>query len=126
MIYIQIERKLIFGDTWKSIVNQLKNISFDEITNKKEYMFNVSKRVDTLFNKYIEHYNYQGFVKALDKLMILKIFKCSDCDFFCLHPRNDIYYCSKKNIFQHTFNPNLVDCNFMTNKQIQKIRRNQK
>ena len=119
MIYVKVDRKLIVAESYKEMVLKLKNISFDGARYKKEYMFNVAKRVRMLYDLYIEIYKYQGFVKALSKLGIISLIKCSDCDHFCMKIKTDDYYFSKG--IKEDFDPDNVECPFLINKLIQKL-----
>jgi ribosomal protein L32 len=118
MIYAIIDRKLLKAANFKEMVRLLNDISFDEVCNKKDYMFNVAERVRKLYKIYIENYKYEGFVRALDKLTIINLLKCSDCDAFFLDNTSDEYYCAKGII--KDFNKNRADCMFMINKLIKK------
>ena len=122
MIYVKVDRKIITADSYKTMVLKLKNTSFDNARFKKDYMFNVAKRVDKLYNQFIEHYKYQGFVKALAKLGIISLIKCSDCDHFCMNIKTDDYYCSKRDWVLGGVDPDYAECIFLTNKLIRKIR----
>ena len=120
MIYVLVERKLLQSTSWKGMVRLLKNISFDKARNKKEYMFNVAERVYKLYEHFIDNYNFEGFVRALDKLNIIHIQRCSDCEHFCINIRVKQYYCFKG--IKKNFDPKTVICPFMNNKLIRKLR----
>ena len=119
MIYVKADRKILVAMSWKEMVRQLHAISFDSADNKKDYMFNVAARVKQMYDEYVENYRYEGFVRALSKLGIITLFKCSECDHFCMRIHSDEYYCSKG--IKTDFNPRKVDCPFMTNKLILKL-----
>jgi len=119
MIYVRADRKILAAKTWKEMVRILYVISFDTARNKKEYMFNVARRIKKLYEEYIENYRYEGFVRALSKLGIITVLKCADCDNFCMSAHTCGYYCSigvRKN-----FSPSNVECPFMNNKLIRKL-----
>jgi len=120
MIYVFVDRKLLQSSSWKRMVRLLRNISFDETKDKKEYMYNVAERVYKLYVRFIDNYNFEGFVRALDKLNIITIQKCCNCDHFCINIHTKQYYCSKG--IKKDFDPKTVICPFMINKLIRKLR----
>jgi hypothetical protein len=119
MIYIRADRKILAAETWKGMVRILHVLSFDTAQNKKEYMFNVARRVQQLYEQYIENYRYEGFVRALSKLGIITVLKCADCDNFCMSANTNSYYCSRG--IKKYFRPSNVECSFITNKLIRKL-----
>ena len=121
MIYAICDRKLLKAETFKEMVMHIRNISFDSSRNKKEFMFNVAKRVENLYDKYIESYHYKEFIFALDKLTIIHIIRCSDCDYFCLNITSDEYFCSL--CIKSNFHRKKWDCPFMFNKYTRKLKK---
>jgi hypothetical protein len=112
MIYIQIEEKIFSGKTFKSLVRQMWDTSFDNSINKQNFMFNVKTRIKELYDKRITTEDYQGFIEDLDKLGLVKIIRCADCENYTDNPRHcmagiDIVI------------PTIMECPHMMTKQIQ-------
>lgn len=95
MLYVQVEEKIHRAKTFKGLVKKLWLTSFDDAINKAKYMFNVKVRIKELYDKYIRTENYYRFIMDLDKLKLIKIYRCKDCDYYisknrCMIKPNEI------------------------------------
>jgi hypothetical protein len=80
VIYARIENFRLKADTWKELVRQLYHLSFDEDAHtKSEYMSNMKERIEEVYQRHIVVKDFEGFVRELADLSLLKIFTCAEC-----------------------------------------------
>lgn len=104
MIYVQVEEQVFKAKTPKILVQKLYKSSFDRSINKQKFMFNVQKRIENLYNKHISRKNYTEFLEDLDKLGLIHIFRCMDCDHYVEHSQ----VCLKQVV--DILNPKTINC----------------
>jgi len=117
MIYIQVEEKVFKGKTYKALVKRMWETSFDESINKQNFMFNVKKRIKELYDKRITTEDYQGFIEDLDKLSLIKVIRCQDCQNYVCTPRHCMAGID-------VVNPLVAECLHMMTKEIEIINDN--
>jgi len=120
MIYVQVEHQLFKAKTYKALVKRLWDTSFDEAINKENFMFDVKRRIDELYNKHISTENYEKFILDLDQLGLIKLFRCSDCENY--DEQNSHPHCMAGITI---FNKNLIECPTMINKDIKILENNE-
>ena len=115
MIYVQVEERMYKAKTFKSLVRKMWAASFDDSITKKLWMFDVKERVKALYDKHITSNNFEQFIRDMDRIGLVKLMRCSDCDNYCETPRK----CMKG---IEVFNKNMIQCPHMTNKEIKNLR----
>ena len=114
MIYVQEEHHLFRAKTYKGLVGKLLATSFDETAkDKKGFMFNVKARVKELHDKHVRAGNYKQFILDLDRLGLIRLFRCIDCD------HNTGTKCRKS----IKMRPDRIQCPLMDNKLIRAMNR---
>jgi hypothetical protein len=86
MIFVQCEDHYYAAKSWKALVRKMWHMSFDEAVSKEKFMFNVKERINELYHQHIERLaasvkeiNYEKFVKALEELGVVKLYRCPEC-----------------------------------------------
>ena len=115
MIYVQVEHQLYKGRTFKSLVKSMYETSFDAAITKKHWMFDVKKRIKDLYDQYVDAEDYEGFIRSLDSIGLIRLFKCEDCDHYNANPRRCF-------VGVDMVNPQMCECSQMDNKEIRRIK----
>lgn len=79
MIRVEVEGHIHRGRTFKEVVRKMWIASFDDSINKKNFMFNVKQRIRDIYNICMTSNDFEGFVRQLDTLCLVKLYTCSDC-----------------------------------------------